>query len=192
MTMTEQRNDNSLSEGRLFLGLQPPAECARYWLETARGTLGCPSWLRWQLPANVHLTVHFLGRIGAVTVSRLVPAMAAAMAGHGPVQVETGSGAWFPDAQRPVVLVASVRLQPSLVALATAVEQVVEEIGLPVDPRPFQPHITLARLRGRPRAWPPALSLAPKEFTATQLVLFESQSDSTGTRYLPRHVFSMV
>ncbi len=193
MAMTEQRNDNSLSEGRLFLGLKPPAECTRYWLETTHGILGDPSWLRWQSPANVHLTVHFLGRIGAVAVSRLVPAMAAAMAGHGPVQVETGSGAWFPDAERPVVLVASVRLQPSLIALATAVEQVVGEIGLPVDPRPFQPHITLARLRDRPRAWPPAPSLAPMGFTATGLVLFESRSDSAaGMRYLPRHVFAIA
>jgi len=190
--MNERTADDSFSEGRLFLGLQPSTECARYWLETSRHALGDPSWLRWQSADNIHLTVHFLGRIGAVAASRLMPAMAAAIAGFGPVQVETGSGAWFPDAERPVVLVASVYLQPSLAALAGAVERVVEEIGLPVDPRPFQPHITLARPRGRPRAWPPAPFLAPKEFTATQLVLFESQSDSTGTRYLPRHVFDMT
>jgi 2'-5' RNA ligase len=191
MAMTTQRTEDSFSEGRLFLGLQPPAECNRYWLETTHGALGDPSWLRWQSPANIHLTVHFLGRIGAVAVSRLMPAMASAVAGLGPVQVETGSSAWFPDAERPVVLVASVHLQPSLMALAIAVEQVVEEIGLPVDPRPFQPHITLARLRGRSRACPPAPSLASMGFTATQVVLFESQSDSAGTRYQPRHVFAL-
>ncbi len=190
--MNERTADDSFSEGRLFLGLQPPAECARYWLETSRHTLGDPSWLRWQSAGNIHLTVHFLGRIGAVAASRLMPAMAAAMAGQGPVQVETGSGAWFPDAERPVVLVASVYLQPSLAALVGVAERVVGDIGLPVDPRPFQPHITLAGLRGRPRAWPPAPFLAAKEFTATQLMLFESQSDSAGTRYLPRHVFDMA
>lgn len=190
--MNERTGDDSFSEGRLFLGLQPPAECARYWLETSRHTLGDPSWLRWQSAGNIHLTVHFLGRIGAVAASRLMPAMAAAMAGQGPVQVETGSAAWFPDAERPVVLVASVYLQPSLTALVEVAKRVVRDIGLPVDPRPFQPHITLARLRSRPRAWPPVPFLAAKEFTATQLVLFESQSDSAGTRYLPRHVFDMA
>ncbi len=54
---------------------------------------------------------------------RLMPAMPAAMTGQGPVQVETGSGAWFPDAERPVVLVASVYLQPSLAALVGVAER---------------------------------------------------------------------
>lgn len=190
--MNERTADDSFSEGRLFLGLQPSPECARYWLETSRHALGDPSWLRWQSPANIHLTVHFLGRIGAVALSRLMPALAAAVAGLGPVQVETESSTWFPDAERPVVLVASVHLQPSLRALARAVEQVAEEIGLPVDPRPFQPHVTLARLHGRPRAWPPAPFLAPMGFAAKALVLFESRSDPAGTRYLPRHAFALA
>ena len=190
--MTAQQVDDSFSEGRLFLGLRPPAECARYWLETTQDALGDPSWLRWQSLANIHLTVHFLGGIGAVAVSSLIPTMTSAVSGLGPVQVETGSSAWFPDAERPVVLVASVQLGPSLMALATAVEQVIAAIGLPVDPRPFQPHITLARLRGRPPAWPRAPLLAPLGFAATDLVLFESRADRAGTRYLPRHVFPLA
>jgi hypothetical protein len=57
--MTAQQVDDSFSEGRLFLGLQPPAECARYWLEISRHALGDPSWLRWQSLTNIHLTCIF-------------------------------------------------------------------------------------------------------------------------------------
>lgn len=190
MTMQPQIDD-SFSEGRLFLGLRPPAECARYWLEMAQDSLGSPSWLLWQSLANIHLTVHFLGRIGSMAVSRLIPTMISAVAGLGPVQVETGSSVWFPVAERPVVLVVTVQLRPSLMALAAAVEQGMAAIDLPVDPRPYQPHITLARPQGRPHALPRAPFLAPMSFTAADLVLFESRTDRTGTRYLPRHVFTL-
>ena len=183
---------DDLGKQRLFFGLRPPAECALYWLKTAHGELGDPLGLRWQSQGDVHLTVYFLGEIGAGCLSRLTSRMATAVAGSGPVEVETGPGLWFPEAPRPVVLVASVHLGSALAALARTVAQVVKDIGLPVDPRPFQPHITLARLRGQRSTRPLPPRFTPKVFTVSELVLYESRSAASGMRYFPRHVFSLI
>jgi RNA 2',3'-cyclic 3'-phosphodiesterase len=60
------------------------------------------------------------------------------------------------------------RPDPGLVGLADRLEDAVTRAGLPAEPRPFVPHVTLARRVGRcPRCvWP-----APLEWTVADLVL---------------------
>ena len=144
---------------------------------------------RWVRPEGVHLTLKFLGEISRekvesvqrslVRLPRLVPF---------PAKVE-GFG-FFPNAQRPRVFWAGVEVGPELAALAAEVERCLESAGFPREPRPFQPHLTLARFSpSRPQ------DLLRQEvcrlagamigtFTVESIYLFESKLSSQGAEYL--------
>lgn len=72
--------------------------------------------------------------------------------------------------------------------LARAVESVCREAGLEPEPRPFRPHITLARARARAGAPAPELPLPPRlpAWRAGEMVLFESRlGGGKPPRYVP-------
>lgn len=113
--------------------------------ELAGGITG----LRWVEAANLHLTVRFLGATPEADVPRLCDALAAAAGGIDHFSfVVRGAGA-FPGPREPRVLWAGVRAGEGLAALHRRVEEAVVGLGWPAEPRPFRPHITLARAQGR-------------------------------------------
>lgn len=103
-------------------------------------------------PAQLHLTLHFLGDVA----DDAFPAVHRAVAGvrQAPfVLVIRGTGV-FPPRGRPTVLWAGVAESPPLACLWAAVGTALEACGLEVERRPYTPHITLARLTPAvPRAW---------------------------------------
>jgi RNA 2',3'-cyclic 3'-phosphodiesterase len=129
---------------RLFLAVDLPPAIAPQLLALCQGLAGA----RWSNPAQLHLTLRFLGdtpeeelpalraRLGAVAV----PAFALGLRGVGV----------FPKKRRPArVLWTGVAPAEPVVALRTAIDQV-----LGPDPeeaeRGFSPHLTLARFRDDP------------------------------------------
>lgn len=174
---------------RLFFGLKPPVDDASSWLRCARLALGEPAWLRWQTPADVHLTIHFLGMVEAAAQARLIGAVGTIITRQRAFAVHAERGMWFPDAPRPVVLAMSVTRDAPLAHLAAQVAGAVQDAGLSADPRPFQPHITLARLRRRHPTLPAAPQLSPERFPVSELILFESAGAGGPVRYHPCHVF---
>jgi 2'-5' RNA ligase len=174
---------------RMFLGVQPPPDCARCWLQAAGEALGEPPWLRWHAPEDVHLTVRFLGAVGAMGEASLVRAAASALAGQAAFALTSGAALWFPEEHRAVALAMSVTPDPRLVLLAERIDRAVRQAGVPPDPRPFWPHITLARLRRNHPPLPAAPQGAPIRFPVRELLLFESRTGGAPVRYHRRHVF---
>lgn len=95
---------------------------------------------------DLHLTLAFIGAISEAqrrTLADALPALASA-AGPIPPLAPMGIDAW-PSPDRPRVRVAVYALPEALGQLVAQVQAVLSAAGLPVDPRPFRPHITLAR-----------------------------------------------
>ena len=92
------------------------------------------------VPAErLHLTLHFLGN---VPVQRLASVTDGLKAPFEPVSLEFG----WPDVWPNGVAVLRPGSVPSgLLRLHETLSQRVADLGLPVDDRPFQPHLTLAR-----------------------------------------------
>lgn len=178
---------------RMFLGLRPPLEQVRSWFHTAQQALGDASALRWLAPEDVHLTVRFLGGVDAVQEARLIDALFAGLDGQAVFDAETRQSMWFPDASQPVVLAVAVVLDPMLAALAARVDAAAALAGVPPDPRPFRPHISLARLRRLgSRGVPVAPDLPAARFRVFELILFESLGNKVPLRYRPCRVFRFV
>jgi 2'-5' RNA ligase len=95
-----------------------------------------------------HCTLRFLGEVGSATVEQAGRALGDAASWSDPFRVTWSRIGAFPNWKRPrVVFVEAATGRTQLESLAGAVNTSLEAIGLPREPRPFVPHVTLLRVR---------------------------------------------
>jgi RNA 2',3'-cyclic 3'-phosphodiesterase len=97
----------------------------------------------------------------------------------------------FPSRSRPRVLWVGVDAPPALELLQDRIERGCEAIGFPPEGAPFQPHITLGRVREGQRLPPGGLDdhaqgFERVPFVGNELVLYESVLTTGGPRYESR------
>lgn len=103
--------------------------------------------VRWAPPEGIHATLHFLGQHDDSMVSRLDERIAPVAGQFRAVEARLGDVGFFPDAAHPrVVWVGMEEAGGVLQALRERLGREIHELGLEVDPRPWSPHLTLARL----------------------------------------------
>lgn len=175
---------------RLFIAIELPAEIKRsLWM------LRCDlPGARWVAPEQMHLTLAFLGEVEDEQVGPLRAALA--RINLPPFALSFTSTGCFPNRQRPRVLWVGLAPAPRLAQLAAAVQEVLLLCDLPVEERPFSPHITLARLNFPAaqevgvfldQSLPPRLPLlAVREF-----ILFQSRLGAHGAEHLPLQSFPL-
>lgn len=176
---------------RLFVGIPLPSssieELSRVLLRYRTAQDG----LRWSAPESWHITLQFLGNVD--------PERNACISGvlrklrHAPVPVQLDLLGFF---DRAGVFFAGVQLTSELLSLQQRVTAATAPCGLAPDTRPYHPHITLARTRGKAggrslRALQAGLQRAPvfTRFTAGDFVLYESLPTPSGSRYEIRDRF---
>ena len=99
----------------------------------------------------------------------------------------------FPGPSRPKVIWAAVEDGGRFAGLVSDIERFSEPMGFPREPRPFTPHVTLARVKFRP---PGPLAELLRDAVATPfgsqrtdaIVLMRSELTPGGSRYSPLHV----
>jgi 2'-5' RNA ligase len=151
--------------------------------------------LAWVKPPSMHLTLKFLGEIDERRVEALRDAIAQAVRGREPFEVPLARIGAFPRPQEPRSLWIGAPDAwergddaQRLAALVRAIEEACAADGVPRGPRPFTPHLTLARVKagerhvGRALAATGALDrpLALEPLAVTTLSFMKSQLNSDG------------
>jgi len=173
---------------RLFVALDLPEAV----LMAARDAqVGLPEGSRPAPFDALHLTLHFLGEAPETVVYDLAEALQRLP--RTPVPLAVQERLVLPNQRRPRVLALALTSSAALTALHAAAGQVIAEAGFALDPRPFRPHVTVARLRdGRPDAvcvWKDAAAPGRSETMggeAVALVLYESRLTPERAVYVPR------
>ena len=126
-------------------------------------------------PANIHLSLKFLGEIEETREPELRTALQRAAGTHSeprPLTLQiTGFGV-FPDYHRPHVVWAGVTPEPGLELLQHGIEQAFAPLGFPTEARAFRPHVTLARS---------ARDAKPRDFAGLEELLRGIAFDETVT-----------
>lgn len=169
---------------RLFIALELPAAARAALARWAAEAVGAIAGIRLVPDGDLHVTLAFLGwrpAEDADVAARIV----AGLRGPAPELAPSGA-AWLPPRHPRVAAVdlddpggGSRALHGRVAAAATA------DLGLAPDPRPFRPHVTVARL-GRSRRPDRGPALAPPQlpaFRAPAVSLFESRLGPGGARY---------
>lgn len=105
---------------------------------------------RWTAPDRWHVTLLFLGAVPSDCLPALVSAAARAVEAAPPMTLRLAGGGRFGSLRRPQVAWAGVEGDVApLGALAGRLAGAARSLGLPVEERPFRPHLTLGRWRPR-------------------------------------------
>jgi 2'-5' RNA ligase len=131
---------------RLFIGLWPD-DAVRRSLACYRDACcfqGRPARVR---NDKLHMTLHFLGNVASGRLPELCAALAVPCAAF---DIALGYPAVW---KHGIVVVEPVAVPDELRALHAALKEALQRLGLPVESRPFRPHVALVR-HARQAAFP--------------------------------------
>ena len=141
----------------------------------------------WVVPSRMHLTLRFIGEVNASRAEQIINLLREPIPA-GPFIVRwSGLGA-FPKKGPPRVLwVGAGQGTEPLVQVEAAVSARLQRLGIPREDRPYNPHLTLARVREDAglRAGPlfEGLSAELGETHVGAVTLFESTQSPDGPSY---------
>ncbi len=148
------------------------------------------SWVR---PDNIHLTLVFIGDVLSSGIPEIERAMDCVTATVPPFTLTVEGTGSFGSAKAPRVIWAGVNdSSGALMRLQSRLATAVREVGIPLESRPFHPHLTLGRVRSRhgadalTRTLGPA-SVACKSLEVDRVQLFESQLHPDGAQHTILH-----
>jgi 2'-5' RNA ligase len=186
---------------RLFVALELPAEVRQALVELIEQLKPLCRGAKWARPEGMHVTLKFIGNAVADGDAEKLAAVGAALAtvkSDAPVEMRYRGAGFFPNARRPNVFWAGVQASPNLAPLAADIERALEPLGIPREPRPFVPHLTLARFKSPGGVRPvvtEAEKFAEREFGSsreTEFHLFESKLKSDAAEHTKLESYPFV
>jgi 2'-5' RNA ligase len=144
--------------------------------------------LKWVKPEHSHLTLVFLGEVAEARVTGVVETVGCEVAGM-PFEITLESFGVFPPRGTPRVLWIGVGAGTAPLAdLQREIARRIAALGVPLEDRPFHPHLTLARWRvSRPADRDRTLKASPRGVIARATVggatLYQSHLSSSGPSY---------
>ena len=143
----------------------------------------------WSRADNIHLTLKFLGDVSLPKVEKLSEAASRSVEDFAPFKIVLEQTGLFPAHGSPRVLWIGVNdLEGKLGELHARLEDETAKSGFQKEPRPFHPHLTLARLRKPQHARTlgsahKAIEFEPAEIVVSELLVIRSELSSTGSHY---------
>ena len=151
--------------------------------------------VRWVAVGNIHLTLKFFGNLPDAEVDPITEAAREVAAKQEPFQLQVTAAGAFPSVKAPRVI--WLGLGGDLIPLAQMyhkLEKAFAALGHLPEGRPFNPHLTLGRVKSPanrhrlakllealpPLNWPP--------FKVSEIILFKSTLTPKGSIYTPLKV----
>ncbi|KVC30744.1 2'-5' RNA ligase [Burkholderia pseudomultivorans] len=167
---------------RVFVALMPDAASreALHALSVTRGA-------RRTLPAQLHVTLAFIGAIERTRCDALAARLPGLAAAHALPLLPVERIAWWPSLPRARLIVAELAPEPACAALQAGLAATLEALGIAADRRPFRPHVTLARLPRDAHGQPAhgGATGRPVALRFDALTLFESRLSHDGVSHRP-------
>ncbi len=146
----------------------------------------------WVRTEGIHLTLKFLGNVAPESIEEIKPALARIASQTAPIRIEPAACGAFPTIKSPRVIWVGLSGQIGpLAQLARRLETAMVPLGFEPEGRPFKPHLTVGRVKGRLRLQAlQQILLAHRDFTAepfdaAEVVLYKSDLRPDGARYTP-------
>lgn len=149
--------------------------------------------VRWVNPEGAHLTLHFLGELDAPAAARVDAAIAPLAAAASPLTLRLEGVGAFPDERRPrVIWVGCSGETGALARLRDDTGAALRHLGLAIESRPFNAHVTVGRVRSVRHGSTLTERIARHRdlvvgpLAVRELVLFRSHPGQAGPRYEAR------
>jgi RNA 2',3'-cyclic 3'-phosphodiesterase len=182
---------------RLFVALEVPSTVRENLARLLKSLHAVSPQTRWVRPENLHVTLKFIGEVPETKLAPIRAALAHVNSDQPDMLDFRGLG-FFPNEKHPRVFWAGIEASENLKTLAVDIDKATETLGIPREPRPFSPHLTLARFE--PPRLPDRLRAAIQENAArdfgslqtNQFHLIESKLKPSGAEYTTVESFPFV
>lgn len=150
--------------------------------------------IRWTKSAGRHLTLAFLGNIAESFIPKLQDSLLPIAQNQAPIDIQLHQLGAFPQLRRARALWLGV-VDPSgqLTLLANNLRAQLGHLGIPLEDRPFRPHLTLGRIadkNGADLSVLEDLALGPPvDLRLCDFELLRSHLHSSGANYSHLHRF---
>ncbi|KIL43901.1 RNA 2',3'-cyclic phosphodiesterase [Jeotgalibacillus soli] len=132
---------------------------------------------QWTHQDDLHITLAFLGEVKNTAFIRYDKLLKEMAAMYFQFNLSLDHSGYFGKKESPRILWIGPELNGSLNRIQKSVQQAVAKLGGKVDPRPFTPHVTLAkRWQGKDEFVLPEIS-ASHYFKATHITLYKIHMD---------------
>jgi 2'-5' RNA ligase len=169
---------------RTFVAVFPPPEVREALFRAARD-LPASKNFRLVGPEKIHLTLKFLGDVAEDDLNSVKQALEPVRESHEPFEVSTSGFGAFPSERRARIFWVGVgEGSGALRALARDVEDLLKPAGFEREGRPYMPHLTLGRAKGRPVKLDEVKKPSPAlQFTVPGAELVQSVPGANGVTY---------
>ena len=175
---------------RLFVAVCFPKEVREELSRLQTGVVG----VNWVPAENLHLTLRFIGEVSESDVEDISSALAQICSE--PFKINFGELGWFGSRNKIRTLWIGINHCSELEGLKRAVDQKLFLSGMGRAGKSFVPHVTLGRVREKPRGlqefFSLGLSISHKPVTVDQVCLVSSLLRKNGPIYHPLMVHSFV
>jgi len=103
--------------------------------------------VRWTPLENLHVTLKFLGDVDSETVDLLKYSLSQSIAHLSPFESQLEKVHCFPNNHNPRIIVIDFKNPSPWMDLAKTVAQTTNQAGFDIEKRPFEPHITIGRIK---------------------------------------------
>jgi len=171
---------------RLFTGIDLP-EDVREKLERLLMHLRPCAHLKWSPVYNLHVTLKFIGEWPEEKLAQLEAALRSVVP-RDPIPAEIKGLGWYPNPHHPRVFWAGINGE-GLPQLVKDIDQATTPLGIAAEDRPFNAHLTLARIKEPAPLQALRSAIAQLEsvefgaFQVSRFYLFRSQPGSAGSIY---------
>jgi RNA 2',3'-cyclic 3'-phosphodiesterase len=180
----------SLIRAFLALEISPPLQesISRH---SAALKQALPDTIRWVATEKIHLTFKFLGNASPASLQDLTHVLSAVIVQQQTFNISVGGFGVFPNPKRPRILWIGIQAPPDLERLSRAIETTCARLGYPLEEKPFNPHLTIGRLRDGAdlSSLRPALQeveIGPLgSMAVSSITLFRSDLRPQGPNYTP-------
>lgn len=172
---------------RLFVALVLPEEgqiLLDRWSREVQGRS-----IRKVAKGNFHITLQFLGDVPSLHIPKIEEVLSRAAQRYSPFVVTVKGAGGFPAPSAARVWFYTVEATPKLFDLAKTVRHALTDLGYH-DPKTFHPHITFARVKGKPQPVP-IRETGAYTWTITEILLMQSILHPRGPRYIPLKRFPL-
>lgn len=133
---------------RLFIAVQIPTDLITKITEISDyfQTQVPPNSMKWVDPANLHVTVKFLGEIPAEDIERIQTVLLQSVEGIAPFDLSIEKLGMYPNNQQPRTIWLDIQGKKPIKAYHDKLDSLLQKAGFEKDRKSYSPHLTLARV----------------------------------------------
>jgi len=171
---------------RLFVAVNPPLEIKEKIKRLEADLKKCDLAAKWVKAENIHLTLKFLGEVGAEKIPSIKQAMEKVAGQFKAFEANMDGFGFFPSERNPRVFFVKTNQEEILKDVYRKLEAALKALGFAPEDK-FKSHLTLARLKGRKnlnqlKEGLKKISLS-ESFSVKAITLFKSTLTAEGPVY---------